>query len=368
MKLVTAPSKTSQIADYLRAGIRKGTIAPGSRMSSIRELSDRFGASKRIIGCALELLEKERLIRREHGRGVFVETPSAEDCIEVYMLLWNTREETNNYIDEVIKMTYPPILPVGFNFTVRTTVAKPGDFSGLDGELSRIKNTAGIQCVMAGTQLFGQEQIEKLKTLPCPVIFFGDSALGSLDNVHFNQITGDNKLVGRMCAEYLHRDGQREITLFTLSRNCYFYKLFCEGVEEVCHEHNIDLALYELPEGVHNLEKSTCAEVYRDMVDAAVTAGHLSRPLISNAMKFDSFLPELNRFFRLESSIPLIRAQFSADRYGCFFDAAFDAIHTLVVDKQETGKRRINADFIIEDVARKQKILVSDSNFKVLHG
>lgn len=61
-----------QIADSLRKRIREGTLARGMRLANQRALAREFGVALMTLRQALELLEKDGLIRRRHGLGTFV--------------------------------------------------------------------------------------------------------------------------------------------------------------------------------------------------------------------------------------------------------------------------------------------------------
>jgi GntR family transcriptional regulator len=63
------------IADTLRAEIRSGRPAPGARLPSEDELSDRFGYSVPTVREGLRVLQSEGLIEKVHGRGSFVRAP-----------------------------------------------------------------------------------------------------------------------------------------------------------------------------------------------------------------------------------------------------------------------------------------------------
>ncbi len=60
------------IASALRRDIANGILSPGERLASITELADQHNVSVITIRQALELLESERLIERQQGRGTFV--------------------------------------------------------------------------------------------------------------------------------------------------------------------------------------------------------------------------------------------------------------------------------------------------------
>lgn len=62
-------------AHYLRERIRTGRLAVGDRLAPERDLADQFNISRGTVRQALKLLEKERLIVSQQGRGTFVSTP-----------------------------------------------------------------------------------------------------------------------------------------------------------------------------------------------------------------------------------------------------------------------------------------------------
>lgn len=65
-----------QIADQLRAAIAEGRLAPGDRLPSESELIAVFGVARMTARQAIADLG--RLVRAEHGRGVFV---AAAGCL-----------------------------------------------------------------------------------------------------------------------------------------------------------------------------------------------------------------------------------------------------------------------------------------------
>ncbi len=67
-----------QIANHLQQDIASGASAPGSRLPTEAELSQRFGVNRHTVRRALEELSRAGLIRVEQGRGSFV----AEDVLE----------------------------------------------------------------------------------------------------------------------------------------------------------------------------------------------------------------------------------------------------------------------------------------------
>lgn len=67
-----------QVADALRSELRAGRkdeYAPGKKLSSIRELAERFGIAQETVKRALATLREEGLIFSVPNRGYFVTDP-----------------------------------------------------------------------------------------------------------------------------------------------------------------------------------------------------------------------------------------------------------------------------------------------------
>ena len=77
MKPMNAPAtpKYQQIADELRHQLREGVLRPGDRLPSLAEMQASHQASRPTVESAHALLEKENLIVKRHGAGVFVRKP-----------------------------------------------------------------------------------------------------------------------------------------------------------------------------------------------------------------------------------------------------------------------------------------------------
>ena len=67
-----------QVATLLRSRIAEGQVRPGERMPTLDELEREFGVARVTVRQAVELLEKEGLVRRQQGRGTFV-TPNMRE-------------------------------------------------------------------------------------------------------------------------------------------------------------------------------------------------------------------------------------------------------------------------------------------------
>jgi GntR family transcriptional regulator len=67
-----------RIADALRERIRQSELMPGERLPNQRRLAEEFAVTLMTLRQALELLERENLIRRQHGLGTFVAAPTLD--------------------------------------------------------------------------------------------------------------------------------------------------------------------------------------------------------------------------------------------------------------------------------------------------
>lgn len=64
-----------QVADDLRTKIRDGELAPGARLSSVRELAKGYGVSPQTMQSALREVRSEGLVVSQQGRAYFVRDP-----------------------------------------------------------------------------------------------------------------------------------------------------------------------------------------------------------------------------------------------------------------------------------------------------
>jgi len=68
-----------EIAEKLRTRITATGLKDGDKIPSQRELAAEFSTTLMTVRQALELLEEEELVRTEHGKGMFVSTPSIKE-------------------------------------------------------------------------------------------------------------------------------------------------------------------------------------------------------------------------------------------------------------------------------------------------
>jgi GntR family transcriptional regulator len=63
---------TRQIAEQIRAGCASGTLRPGDRLPSVRQLAQELAVNQNTVLRVYERLTSEGLLERRHGDGTYV--------------------------------------------------------------------------------------------------------------------------------------------------------------------------------------------------------------------------------------------------------------------------------------------------------
>ncbi|MFI6603808.1 GntR family transcriptional regulator [Nonomuraea sp. NPDC050536] len=72
-----------QLADVLRAEIKRGRLRPGQKLRSAKDLADEYGVGVNTVEGALGVLSGEGRIRREQRVGAFVAEPPERAVVPV---------------------------------------------------------------------------------------------------------------------------------------------------------------------------------------------------------------------------------------------------------------------------------------------
>src|SRR5688572_4451249 len=75
---LTSRSAARRVRDYIESAAAEGTLAPGARLPTERELAERFSLPRNAVRKTLAQLEAEGAITRHVGRGTFLAGPSAD--------------------------------------------------------------------------------------------------------------------------------------------------------------------------------------------------------------------------------------------------------------------------------------------------
>lgn len=68
----TATEKATPFAYDLEVQIRDGRLAPGDRVPSTKELSEKYGLARNAVLAELDVLKRLDLIKGEQGKGTFI--------------------------------------------------------------------------------------------------------------------------------------------------------------------------------------------------------------------------------------------------------------------------------------------------------
>jgi GntR family transcriptional regulator len=96
----------SQLAGRIRTALREGRLGPGDRLPSVRELAEAARVNVNTARAVYARLEREGLVRSEHGRGTFASgMPTGDDV--------STRRELRRQIAELegrlVRLPPPPL-------------------------------------------------------------------------------------------------------------------------------------------------------------------------------------------------------------------------------------------------------------------
>jgi DNA-binding transcriptional regulator YhcF (GntR family) len=96
----------AQLAGRIRTAVHNGTLGPGARVPSVRELAEIAGVNVNTARAVYARLESEGIVRSEQGRGTFVATRGSSGGA-------TTRQELHRQIAELeaalVRMPPPPL-------------------------------------------------------------------------------------------------------------------------------------------------------------------------------------------------------------------------------------------------------------------
>jgi DNA-binding LacI/PurR family transcriptional regulator len=340
MKLMQTMSKTEQVVNFLKEGLKAEKLPPGSKLQSSRTLAAKFATSKKVIESAFTILEKEGLVFKRARSGVFVNKVSELSHLKEVYILGVAVKQDSPYFGEILKITYSPLLKDGFSFITRTYSPGLSPEQVLKIEVNRINNMSEIDCVLINASPLLRKDVVECLRINKPVIFLGDFAHGEIHDLEFNQITGDNAYLAEQQLEYMHAHGHKSVTLFSTSLEHLFNRQAYNGARRKADELGLKFNVLEFPRGMSSLSEEKQMKIIKSTLKEAVDAGQIYKGVILTWLETDrvkTLLKQVNQTFYEELSfIPLCPVD-----YNPFRKAIISRVDELMLDRKETKKIRI---------------------------
>lgn len=341
MELFTVLSKKEQVAEAIKKKITSGEIPPGAKLTAVRELGKLFSVSTRVIVDSFDILEREKLIYREQGRGIFVRKRNSCDLINICLFGYRISNKNHPYFSMLTQIALPPYFREGHSFIVRTTPAvSEFDADRFKYELKSMEQYLNVDCFLINVPSLSKDQIEICMNMNVPVIFIGDLSSGKYPKMPFNQISGNNVLHGQGCVQELAKLTKKsELTIFSGSTEHFFYSKFYEGALAACKELNIRMNFVEFPKGASALPAHQKNKLYYEKVMLAKEKGWLDVPCLNSGLSQDLLL---NALASCDAAPELYASEIDNESFDSFFDAIYDRINALVANPKDCKKLELN--------------------------
>lgn len=229
-------SIASRIAMDIRSKIRGGTYSFGQKIPTERQLCDLYSASRGTIRKAIEILETERLLIRQQGRGTFVANPAHSRLkSSTTTLIGILVTEREYYFEPVINAASAQASQQGYALATGINSTLELETKHID---AFIKNDIrGI--IMTPRAKESTKNYERILENNIPVVFM-DTLIPQLQE---DYVSIDNRLGTYIAAEHLIKLGHRNIAYLG---HCDItdYPLRPErrrGYIEACNENNLNI-------------------------------------------------------------------------------------------------------------------------------
>jgi len=346
METFMALSKSGQVLESLRKAIREERLPPGCRLESVRTLAEQFSVSTKTVVSALDVLSSENLIRREHGRGIFVRGKGEKQIHEIVLAGFHSNHIRGRYFDFLCRLAQPPNRRADFNFTIRSLGIFPENRKNFELEMRKQIEYMNADCILINATSLGKNEIRTCMKLPVPVIFLGDFRAGLYPATDFSQVAGDNLKSGSDAVRKLFSvTNARQIIAFSGSREHYYNRYICEGVMAAGEQLGIQIHLVEFPKGF--------GSHFQPEEQNRILRSHLARLLNSSLLDYP--LLDLGVGELLDRGFSLIRHPgilYSAEpsENGCFnfFQTINRQIDTLIKNATAHKKFCIEMDTVLK--------------------
>jgi DNA-binding transcriptional regulator YhcF (GntR family) len=227
-------------AEQIRDRILRGTLRPGDRLPSERDLAASFHVAYLTVRQALHQLSEEGFVERHHGRGTFVAdrrsqprmaTESAPPPIFLLGLgpQMDARRDPVNW--EVHLFRYQGIVEGGFQFGLPIEVV--GEWNGHldDTILKKLKTGTGV--ILGGDQV-SDADIERLLERKIRVV-----VINRHRGLLCSEVQVDTKQGAILAVEHLLQLGHRRIGIIVGDQRKPLMKLRLEGYKEALGHYGV---------------------------------------------------------------------------------------------------------------------------------
>ena len=207
-------SVSNIVADAILADfVHSGTLKPGDRLPTVRELERLYDASRAAIVHALSMLEQQGWIEKRHGSGCYLKQPEPSATAPSRNLVGFVARNTNT---EVILRVYAGIERVARVHNMHVLVASSDDSYDFEREqiarLIRAGCSAVVLFPVTRTERQLREDYLKREFLDFPIVLV-DIAYPEQKRP---QVVFDNYLLGYEMTEMLLQEGHRRIAFMDM--------------------------------------------------------------------------------------------------------------------------------------------------------
>lgn len=203
----------SQVAASIRQMVREGRYRVGDRLENERDLAERFGISRGTLRQAMELLERDRLVVRQQGRGTFIANPAyAQATDSDTALVGAIVYDKEGYFGPLLQSASSSSSERGYILATGSNLSDADEQRHVEAFLK-----GGIRGVLLAPRPEPEcPAIARLRQAGVPVVLIDSYPLGCDEDF----VSVDNRLGATMLVEHLVSLGHRRLLYFGHDNPC----------------------------------------------------------------------------------------------------------------------------------------------------
>lgn len=342
----------NEIALNIRREIESGRFSERGYLPQERALAEQFSVSRNTVRLALDILQKEKLIRKVQGRGNMLTEREQAGVREFIVLTYGIK--TYSQFVLVILQEIEALARLQLAEVVYMNLENDSD-----GELQNLKNRLSNRKKSVGLLLVGcysRDTLRKLcGTLDFPMVLIGD-IFGSkhrMDEPIVSQVVGNDYTKMYRAVECFLKKDYRRIGIIGEPVTEIWGNAYYQGCIDAFHDQGVPFSdpYFVTTNGYQNLESAT-----RDIIELLTHLFHLNplpdslifpAELTSAVRMFQSFHPDL-----MSQDFPLIGLSFDGEphNFPCLAARPEDMIRKAfdILEKENHRHVRVQRREIIE--------------------